>query len=70
VSAKGFRKGVVAQLIREAIAGGLKPGEFAVDIKPEGGYRILPAVPLAADADPLDSELDAWRASHGGTNGH
>lgn len=56
----------IQKAVAGAIAGGLEPDRFMVEVTPGGTLRILPIKPAPAhSADELDEELDGWRARNG-----
>lgn len=61
-----FTKRDIERAVAGALAGGLEPGAFSIEVTPDGRLRILPlrseGEQAAAD---LDDELSAWRATHG-----
>jgi hypothetical protein len=56
----------VKRAVAGAIAGGLQPGTFAIEITRAGTIRLLPSAALSTeDVDPIEAELRELRRQDG-----
>ncbi len=63
---RSFRQADVKRAVAGAIAGGLEPGKFAIEITKTGRIRLLPSTVVPTDDDdPIEVELRELRRQDG-----